>query len=55
MSSGRAYTRSVRGWYWMSSSTSLRNTTEPSVVARLPPTVRRSTSTWLGNAPLCRT
>ncbi|MNT15498.1 hypothetical protein D3C72_1505550 [compost metagenome] len=41
------------GLYWISSSTSLRNTTAPSVTPRLLPTSNAPMLTWLGMPPLC--
>ncbi|MNE37013.1 hypothetical protein D3C80_1308510 [compost metagenome] len=40
------------GLYWINSSTSLRNTTAPSLVPRFLPTSKASMLTWLGMPPL---
>ncbi|AID82359.1 hypothetical protein P797_02205 [Pseudomonas aeruginosa VRFPA04] len=53
ISRGLAYWRSPSGLYWISSSTSLRNTTAPCVVARLRPISKAVLFTWLGMPPLC--
>ena len=52
---GRCRTVGVVGWYWISSSTSLRKTTAPGDTARLPPTLNGRVSTCDGMPPLWRT
>ena len=48
ISSGTSRTRSVCGRYWISSSTSVRNTTAPGVTAMLRPTSNADRSTISG-------
>ena len=47
------WTDAVDGWYWISSRTSLRNTTEPGVVAMFSPSRKGRESTGDGIPPLC--
>jgi len=44
--SGTSRTRPVVGWYWISSNTSVRRTTEPAETARFPPTSTCSYRRW---------
>ena len=55
ITSGRLWTCSVLGWYWMSSPTSSRCTTAPGDSARSLPTSNASRSTIEGMPPLLRT
>ena len=48
MSSGNSCTVGVAGWYWMSSQTSVRATTDPGVTARSLPTWNASRFTMVG-------
>ncbi len=55
MTTGRDHTWGVAGWYWISSATSSRKTTDPGDAPMVSPTTKGRESTVVGMPPLCST